>query len=155
MDSERTSFPYTREQTGLTTDEKMASLFQPDTLLSAQYFDTLRRKIILEPEKRLVLAILEDAVKCFQHNLFADNARSRQLFLEAQEWIVEVGGDWIFSFENTCEHLGLNAAYVRQGLLRSIENKLSEHREADLATQAMTGSNPLRNRKRKSHHKCS
>jgi len=52
-------------------DEKIASLFQPDTLLSAQYFDTLRRKTLLEPEKRLMLAILEDAINCFQDNLFS------------------------------------------------------------------------------------
>ena len=48
-----------------TMDEKLGSLFQPDTLLSAQYFDNLRRKTLLEPEKRFMLVLLEDAIHCF------------------------------------------------------------------------------------------
>src|SRR5437870_7079582 len=118
MASERTSSAYTRDQTGLTPDERIGALFQPDSLLSTHYFETLRRKTILEPEKRLMLAILEDAIHCFQDNLLAQNVRRRQLFEEAEEWIVEVDGDWVFSFENICEALGFNPAYVRQGLLR-------------------------------------
>ena len=119
MNSERAN-SYIREQTqtGLTTDERIGSLFQPPSLLSAEYFESVRRKTILEPEKRLMLAILEDAVDCFQNNVFAQSLKGRRLFQEAEKWIVEVGGDWVFSFENVCETLELNPAYVRQGLLR-------------------------------------
>ena len=127
MDSETASSAYTRDQTGLTPDERIGALFQPDSLLSTHYFETLRRKTILEPEKRLMLAILEDAIHCFQDNLFARNVRGRRLFEEAEEWIVEVDGDWVFSFENICEALGFNPAYVRQGLLRWMANKLPKH----------------------------
>lgn len=127
MDSETASSAYTRDQTGLTPDERIGALFQPDSLLSTHYFETLRRKTILEPEKRLMLAILEDAINCFQDNLLAQNVRRRRLFEEAEEWIVEVDGDWVFSFENICEALGFNPAYVRQGLLRWVTNKLPKH----------------------------
>jgi hypothetical protein len=51
---------------GINAEEKISSLFDPDTLLSAQYFENLRRKTPIEPEKRLMLAVLEDAVNCFQ-----------------------------------------------------------------------------------------
>ncbi|MGE5306289.1 MAG: hypothetical protein ACM3TN_23515 [Alphaproteobacteria bacterium] len=129
MDSETVSSTYTRDQTGLTSDEGIGALFQPDALLSAHYFETLRRKTILEPEKRLMLAILEDAINCFQNNLLAQNVRRRRLFEEAEEWIIEVDGDWVFSFENICEVLGFNPAYVHQGLLRWMENKLPKHRK--------------------------
>src|SRR6185436_3968002 len=127
MDSERATSASTRDQTGLTPDERIGFLFQPDSLLSAHYFGTLRRKTISEPEKRLMLAILEDAIHCFQDNLFARNVRSRRLFEEAEQWIVEADGDWVFSFENICEALGFNPAYVRQGLLRWMANKLPKH----------------------------
>jgi hypothetical protein len=127
MDSETASSAYTRDQTGLTPDERIGALFQPDSLLSTHYFETLRRKTILEPEKRLMLAILEDAINCFQDNLLAQNVRRRRLFEEAEEWIVEVDGDWVFSFENICEALGVNPAYIRQGLLRWVTNKLPKH----------------------------
>ena len=127
MDSERASSASTRDQTGLTPDERIGFLFQPDSLLSAHYFGTLRRESLLEPEKRLMLAILKDAIQCFQDNLFTRNEKNRRLFEEAQEWIVETDGDWVFSFENICEALGFNPAYVRQGLLRWVANKLPKH----------------------------
>jgi len=99
-------------------DEKITSLFQPDTLLSAQYFDTLRRKTPLEPEKRLMLAVLEDAINCYRDNLFSQRWKNKRLFAEAEEWIATRGGDWIFSFDNVCESLGVNPEYLRRGLLR-------------------------------------
>jgi hypothetical protein len=129
MDSETASSVYTRDQTALTPDERIGALFQPDSLLSTHYFETLRRKTISEPEKRLMLAILEDAIHCFQDNLFTRNVRGRRLFEEAEEWIVEADGDRVFSFENICEALGFNPAYVRQGLLRWMENKLPKYRK--------------------------
>ncbi len=59
-------------ENGLSMDERVTSLFQPDTLLPDQYLDTFRRKLHLEPEKKLMLAILEDAVACFQKYLLSD-----------------------------------------------------------------------------------
>ena len=106
------------EKSALTTDEKVASLFQPDTLLSAQYFENLRRKTHFEPEKRLLLALLEDAVNSYRDNLFSRNRKKKKLFMETEQWILAADSDWIFSFDSACEALGLNPEYVRQGLLR-------------------------------------
>ena len=125
---------------GLTAEEKIGSLFQPDSLLSAQYFETLRRKTILEPEKRLMLAILEDGINCFQENLLAQNVGKSRLFQDAEEWIIQSDGNWVFSFENVCEALGINPAYVRQGLLRWKESKLSKHSKVPFTDRKkMTG----------------
>jgi hypothetical protein len=106
-------------------EEKISSLFEPDTLVSAQYFGNLRGRTTLEPEKRLLMAILEDAVNCFQDNVLAGSSKAKKLFDEAEEWVVAEGGDWIFSFPNVCEHLGINPEYVRRGLLRWKEKKLA------------------------------
>jgi len=113
------------ERGHINAEEKIASLFEPDTLLSAQYFDTLRRKTILEPEKMLLLAVLEDAISCFQDNVLAETGKTKKLFDEAEEWVLDEGGDWIFSFRNVCAHLGFNPDYVRRGLLRWKEKKLA------------------------------
>jgi hypothetical protein len=129
MEGERTGSAFTKDPTGLTTDEKLASLFQPDTLLSAQYFENLRRKTLLEPEKRLMLALLEDAIHCFQKNLSAQTVVKKKLFDEAEEWIVERDGDWIFSFDHVCEALGFAPEYVRQGLLRWKEKQRTKRLE--------------------------
>jgi hypothetical protein len=98
------------------SEEKVASLFQPDTLMPEQYLDTHRRKTHLEPEKRLMLAVLEDAIACFQKYLLARDVKGREMFRDAEEWIVEEDSEWLFSFDNACEALGYNPAYVRRGL---------------------------------------
>ena len=99
-------------------EERINALFQPDTLLPAQYLDTLRRTTFLEPEKRLMLAVLDDAINCYRDNLFSPRGKARRLFDEAEEWIVTPGGDRVFSFDNVCESLGLNPEYLRRGLQR-------------------------------------
>ena len=113
----------TRDRSGLTMDEKITYLFQPETLLFVHYYGNLRRTTLIQPEMRLTLAILEDAINCFQDNLTAESGKGKMLFNEAEEWILEEDGDWIFSFRNVCELLGFNPAYVRQGLLRWKQEK--------------------------------
>ena len=108
-------------------DDRIASLFQPDTLLSNQYFDNMHRRTVLDPEKKLILAILEDAVDCFKENLFAEGGRRKMLFDDAEQWIRADADDWVFSFAHVCESLGLSPAYVRQGLLRWQEKHRSKH----------------------------
>ena len=103
------------------------SLFEPDTLVSAQYLENFRRKTLLEPEKRLMLAMLEDAVNCFQVYATARSGRGKKLFNEAEEWIMMKHDDWIFSFVSVCEMLGFNPEYVRQGLRRWKEKTLANH----------------------------
>jgi hypothetical protein len=107
-----------REESSFTADERVSSLFQPDTLLSTQYFENLRRKTLFEPEKRLMLAILEDGIHCFFDNLHVSGGKKKRLFEDAEAWIVASDEDWVFSFESVCDALGLNPEYVRQGLLR-------------------------------------
>lgn len=128
-----------KDDSGMTTDEKLASLFQPDTLLSTQYFDNLRRKTLLEPEKRLMLAVLEDAIHSFQDNLFAEAVGKKTLFDEVEQWILERDGDWIFSFDNVCEALGFTPDYVRQGLLRWEEKQKSKRSELQWTRKKLAG----------------
>ena len=111
----------------LGAEEKMGSLFQPDTLVPTQYIETFRGKAHLEPEKSFMLAILEYAVASFQKDIFARDSKGKAIFHETEDWILEENSDWIFSFENICEVLGFNPSYVRQGLLRWKEMKLAEH----------------------------
>ncbi len=99
-------------------EDRISSLFQPDTLLTEQYLDTYRRKTHLEPEKRLMLAVLDDAVACFQKYVSAQTPKEKALFQESEEWFMEKESDWVFSFENICESLGLDPDYVRKGLMQ-------------------------------------
>jgi hypothetical protein len=65
-----------------------------------------------------MLAVLEDAVVCFQDNIAATCSRKRALYRDAEQWIVDGDRSYLFSFENVCEILGYDAGYLRQGLIR-------------------------------------
>ena len=55
-------------------------LFEPDIMLPAQYFAVLRKSAPQGPEYQLVLAMLQDAVECFQKHRFAVEPHGRELF---------------------------------------------------------------------------
>jgi len=101
---------------GYSTDERMAELFQPDTLLPSQFFDRVRRRHEFDGERRLIIAVLEDAVDVYRKQAGASDGRGLQLFREAEEWIESRDASWLFSFENICDVLDLDADYVRRGL---------------------------------------
>ena len=104
-------------------------MFEPDTLLPEQFFSILGRKP-LQGEKRLLLAMLEDAVHCFQTYLLARKPHERRLFQEAQEWIESLDTHWFFSFENICDILGIDPGRIREAL--------QEWREKELLLQQQT-----------------
>jgi len=116
--------------TGLSMEERVTSLFQPDTLLPDQYLDTFRRKLHLEPEKKLMLAILEDAIACYQKYLFARDSKGKALFHEAEEWVDEVNGGGVFAFDSVCETLGLHPDYLRRGLIEWKTAALAQRTQA-------------------------
>lgn len=99
-------------------DEVAKSVFQSDTLASHEYFETCRRKSHLEPEKDLMFAALEDAVRCYRAYAFAKSSASRRLYRDAEKWLWKNDWDWCFSFRNICEVLGLDPFCLRRGLLR-------------------------------------
>jgi hypothetical protein len=97
--------------------EAGTSLFQPDSLLPAQFFATLKQKSHACGERRLMVAILEDAVDCFQKYLWATDNRSRHLRTEAEKWFLSDDDSWPFSFVNICYALDLHPEFLRRGLL--------------------------------------
>ncbi len=99
--------------------EDVDNLFQPDTVSLAQYLETVRRKTHLEADQELMLAVMEDAITCFQVHFAARDKQKTRQFREAEEWILLQGkGDWFFSFDYICETLDLNPGYIREGLLQ-------------------------------------
>ena len=97
-------------------EERLADLFQPDTLLPSQYFDRMRSKALRDGEHRLMIAVLEDAVDIYRKQAGAREARGQQLFREAEDWIADTDRTWLFSFENICDVLDINSEYIRRGL---------------------------------------
>jgi hypothetical protein len=108
-----------------TLDEKLPGLFEPDTLLPIQYFEAMRRKHLLEGEKRLILSVLEDAVECFMKCIDSSTNKGQRLFRDADEWIALEDKRWVFSFDNVCDMLDINAEYMRAGLRRWKAKKIA------------------------------
>jgi len=76
------------------------SSFGPaDPVVNEQFF----QNGIRGGEERLLLAVLQDAVECFQENALSEQPWEKKLFQEAEDWILEKNTDWPFSFENICE----------------------------------------------------
>jgi hypothetical protein len=120
-----------------TLDEKLPGLFEPDTLLPIQYFEAMRRKHLLEGEKRLILSVLEDAVECFMKCIDSPTNKGQRLFREAEEWINLEDKHWVFSFDNVCEMLDIHPEYMRRGLRDWKQRKLEAiARAAAAAAQA-------------------
>ena len=99
-------------------NDTFAHLLQPDTVLPSQYYAALRRKTEQEPERRLAVAVLQDAVECFQKYVDARDRKTRQLYLDAEAWILSADRSWPFSFDNICELLQIDPEYLRRGLLQ-------------------------------------
>jgi hypothetical protein len=106
------------ERSSIPVAEKAMAVFQPDILIDSQFQSTYRRRFHLDPERVLMLAVLQDAVVCFQENLMAICKRKQVMHVEAEEWILNEDKSYLFSFENVCEALGYDAGYMRAGLLR-------------------------------------
>src|SRR5262245_24948591 len=83
----------------------------PDTILPAQVVAGARLDASLQPEKRLMLAVLEDAIATLQRNAAANNYRGRRLFKEAFDWCLSDADDWSFAFVNVCHALGIEVPY--------------------------------------------
>ena len=83
----------------------------PDAILPEQYFDRLAARASDTPERRLMFAVLLDAVIHLQR-------RNTPACSEAERWIRNDGAeDFPFSFRNVCEALGIDATYLKRGLL--------------------------------------
>lgn len=106
------------------TEQTINRIFQPDPLTPYDYLRTSRRTVHLDPEKHLMHAILEEAIKTYRLHVSTKSKREHKLFLEAELWIMDRNDDWLFSFENLCEVLGLDPDFVRSGLARWKEQQV-------------------------------
>ena len=115
---------------GTSFDGSLPRPIEPEILLPSQFYDHSTRHNILEGERRLMLAVLEDAVSCFQKYAGSARPRGRRLFQEAEEWFLDEDGSWVFSFEAICTVLGINPEYFRDRLARWKQQLLSQSPES-------------------------
>jgi len=101
-------------------------LFAFDVILPVQFFPPRHQLLGKVGEYRLLIAILEDALACFQRYSGGKSRREHRLFKEAEGWIMLAdnrprrGDDTApaFSFEYVCEVLGIAPDHLRRRLRR-------------------------------------
>ncbi|MGH7798148.1 MAG: hypothetical protein ACREQ2_25070 [Candidatus Binatia bacterium] len=102
---------------GLGFQDKPVVSFETD-ILASEDFARIYRSRLLSPERELMVAVLEEALADYQRCWKARDKKGIQRFADAQAWILNTDAEWIFSFSNCCEVLGIEPDYLRQGLLR-------------------------------------
>ena len=78
----------------------------------------LRRLQELQPEARLALAVLEDVAETLRTTHATAPAPARVLASQAWSWVVSDDALYPFAFRVTCQHLELDADWLRNGLAR-------------------------------------
>jgi hypothetical protein len=78
---------------------------------------TFHEFTVSQPEKRLMLALLEGAVGDFQKYATASNAHGRRLFADVDAWFASTSHGML-DFETICDGLGLDPSFLRSGLHR-------------------------------------
>lgn len=89
---------------------------EPEAVLPSQYFAQAAVDASLQPEKRLMLAVLEDAVGTYQKYVNTRDRTAQRLFVEVEDWFASDDQEWPYSFVNISHALGLDVAYLRRGL---------------------------------------
>jgi hypothetical protein len=102
-----------------------------DTLLPEQFGD-LFRSTERTPEQRLMLAILEDAIRCWlgvptalRNDPWMASKRTR-LAREADIWLFDDGAKAPISFKTCCGALGIEPEWFRQKLRKIAEAPISD-----------------------------
>jgi hypothetical protein len=103
----------------------LGTIVVPDVLTPGQYYDARRNGSATAPVRRLMMAVLEDALRCFQNHSEAKSGSYKRLFNEVEQWLCSEEGDGPFSFETVCETLGIEPAFLRSGLRKWRKEQLA------------------------------
>ena len=68
-------------------------------------------------ERRLLLAVLKDALKTYIKNIHGRTARARREFDETRRWFCAENQEGIFAFEHLCEALNIDPDPLRRWFL--------------------------------------
>ena len=88
------------------------------SVMPVQFVDRQFQSVCLQPEKRLQLAALADAVATHARTATETTTRAQRLFGDVDEWFACDVAAGPFSFVGICDSLGIEPGYVRRGLHR-------------------------------------
>ena len=124
-------------------DDFLARILEPDIFLPSQFYGNggLSRK--LEGEKRLMIAILKDAVECLEKYRGSRSDTGKISYQSAIEWVEDTDTDWLYSFTNICDLLGFDPHYLREQLLKRENRYIKPLPTRNLSLASMSASAAL------------
>ena len=103
-------------ESGASAQTPSCSCSVPEVVLPGQFYATVRSQRAGERERLLMLAVLEDAITCYQRYARARGPAGRQLFEDARAWLESEDRSVLFSFESICDALEISPGFVRRRL---------------------------------------
>ena len=85
-------------------------------LMPTQYYDLIGRRSMLDGEKKLLFAVLEDAIRVYVLNINARTGSGRREFEEVCGWVNTRGNQDLFTFDSLCGVFGIVPDALRQQL---------------------------------------
>lgn len=121
------------------TERGMTS-WAEEILTPAQFFTSATDTALAwNGERKLLLAVLRDAVESFFRYRNDSTTRGQRLFRETHDWFWATERSWLCSFVNICDQLHLDAGYLLRGLRRYYD------------PEAVSAASPPRQRRRTRH----
>ena len=103
------------------------SLLEGECVMPVQ-FAGINRGDARPPEHRLLFAVLEDAVRCWQLHAKATDEHGKEAFAEVAGWFASDDDASPFAFVNICQLFRLEPAAIRDGLRRWAERSREANR---------------------------
>lgn len=108
--------------------DSTGSVFEPDVVLPSEFYRS-RHVEIRGGERRLMSALLSDGIEAYiaqcsrsVYDPHGGSQSTRGGNDDAHEWVHTRDYTYVFSFDNVCESLGIDAEYLRLGLRRYVDS---------------------------------
>lgn len=98
---------------------------QGGVVLPAQFHNGRTDTATAEPLRRLMIAVLIDAIRCVQTKFAARQPSIREERAEARSWIFSNEDNSVFSFKTVCDALEMDANAIRKCLVQWEEKRLA------------------------------
>ena len=93
-----------RKSKTVCVEDPALTMVEPDTMTPLQFYDRIFAEASLVPEKRLMLAVLEDAIASFQRAFIQPRiALEEGEDFDVEEWLESDDMSWPFSFASICQ----------------------------------------------------
>lgn len=96
--------------------DSLPPFLQPECLLPVQYNALVRKHAVEGGERRLLLAVLKDALRSYLKNMHGRTAHARHDFEEIYYWFHAQDQEGIFAYEHLCDALGIHPEPLRRWL---------------------------------------